>query len=178
MHESTVIRAARCRGFTLVEVICVIVILAVLSAVALPKFVDLGSDARKATISGFAASVRSADAMVYGYALTKGQTSNVGRVMIYPYGPTNPGVTQQCGHPTQLPSGIMSAMLVDASTSAGSDGTTVRYDMNNMEYSYTLLEAQWKFKAAPNPDQCKVVYEWDNRDCSAGVPVSLVTTGC
>ncbi|WJW75532.1 type II secretion system protein [Thiohalobacter sp. IOR34] len=50
-------------GFTLIELVMVIVILGILAAMAVPKFVDLSSSAETAAIRGISGAVKSAHAV-------------------------------------------------------------------------------------------------------------------
>ncbi len=61
------------KGFTLVELVIVIVILGILAVTAAPKFLNLSSDAKISTVNGVKGALQSANAILYSKAVLAGQ---------------------------------------------------------------------------------------------------------
>ena len=67
----------KARGFTLIELVVVITILGILAAFAIPKFISLDQQARFATITGLAGSVKSAAALARSLSMATSSTTTV-----------------------------------------------------------------------------------------------------
>ncbi len=94
-------------GFTMIELIMVIVILGILAAFALPRFADFGADARESTVQGIAGSLRSASAIAHAAQLAAGD-SGADPVIL-----ENVSITMVGGYPTADEGGIVAAAQVD-----------------------------------------------------------------
>lgn len=162
----------RC-GFTLVELIATIVLVAALAAVALPRLIDLRDDARVTTLESIAGTMRSTIVLVQSKARVSG---------LQPVA-SNPGGSNQNSFVIDTPFGSSEvdwrnlcpesrAEVADALTML--DFTTIRADIGGLK---TDVGNRFTRVGYDLTDGSGCFVEYD----SFGVPdctVSLATAGC
>lgn len=144
------------KGFTLIELVMVIVILGILAAFALPRFADLGGDARVSTIKALDGSVRSASSIVHSKALASSPTT--GTVTLEG---TSISLIDN-SYPAPTSTGIQAAAQISPS-----DFTVDTATADTIKFQST---------GAKTPASCEVTYKMATGDSSP--TISVVTSGC
>ena len=151
MNKTSIKRGAQA-GFTLIELIVVIVILGILAATALPKFADLGADARVAKMQGVIGAMNSAAAIAHGQQLVKSLSASTSVTL---EGTT---VTMANGYPDVA--GIVAATggMNDYQHSATGNTVTITPDTSHTNCKVTYKEATSSaapvVSPAPNLSDC------------------------
>jgi MSHA pilin protein MshA len=139
-------------GFTLIELVIVIVILGILAATALPRFADLTQDARIAALQGVAGSVRSAAAIGHATYLAKSLLSSG------TYNAEGVTITLANGYPNA--STISSALI----------------DLTGFTYGVSGTTGTFTKTGAPTTTSCIVTY---TESVGGNYPaIAITSTGC
>ena len=131
-------RSALQRGFTLIELVVVIIILGILAAFAVPRFMGLDQEARIASVNSLVGTLRSAAAMAHGVWLAQGAPAAAITI-------DGQAITFVNGYPNTATIGLL--LAAGTVTTTGQAGTFVSNGAGNFQLN-----------GAPTPATCAVNY--------------------
>lgn len=165
------------KGFTLIELIIVIVVLGILAVTAAPQFFNFSSDARAAAVQGLEASVKGASELVHAKSLINPGATSVDT--------GNGNVTVSDGYATADAAGILAALNLGSgewghATLTGAEATTASRDENDLIIYLTGTAPDFTSAATYAASACYVYYSVVDAAGDPELPpqIGAVTSGC
>lgn len=158
-------RVSRSGGFTIIELVVVIIILSILAAAALPRFSNMQTQARIAKLNGALGAMKAASALAHASCLASSPQCSATLQM------EGASITMVHTYPTANAAGIVSA----AGISAGA-GSTDGYEVQG---GGAAAGSTMMLKVTGNdPVNCSVTYTAPIASGQAPAFGTLVTSGC
>ncbi|WP_421192284.1 prepilin-type N-terminal cleavage/methylation domain-containing protein [Aeromonas jandaei] len=140
-------------GFTLIELVIVIIILGILAVTAAPKFLNLQDDAKKAAADGVKGAVASASQLVYSRAVLDGSEKDDTGTKTVKLA-DNSTVTIKYGYPTATSAGIGNAATIDPLWVGSVSGSTYVYQTSGSTCTVVYTEANASGAASTAKSGC------------------------